>query len=222
MQRTTTRQGKPNNATEPAPTSTSTTNNNGNAVVDQQQAAHVPAVNPNYHAVSSKPQLPPFLKDRPDIWFYLIEAEFNASGTQSDDIKYNATLRALDSDTLQQDTDIICTPPEEDKYKTLKEAIIKQALNLDALAEMADRLMETVSMYNPMSTSQSSTLAAVNHTNSRTISPLSTTERKLDELQNTLSFCMEEILEMKKQLQMTNNRQSRFRDRSRTRSRDRS
>lgn len=55
-----------------------------------------------------------FIKDRPDIWFFLIESEFNA------------TLRALDTDTLQQVMDILYNPPERNKYENLKHAIIQR------------------------------------------------------------------------------------------------
>lgn len=79
-----------------------------------------------YFAAVSKPQLPTFMKDRPDIWFYLIEAELTALRTRSDEIKYNSTLQALDPDTLHQITDIIATPPTTDKYTTLKQTILKR------------------------------------------------------------------------------------------------
>ena len=48
-----------------------------------------------YLAAVSKPQLALFMKDRPDIWFYLIEAEFNASRTKSDDVNPFASKRGL-------------------------------------------------------------------------------------------------------------------------------
>lgn len=73
-----------------------------------------------------KPQPPPFMKDRPDIWFFLIESEFNATRTRSDEAKFNATLRALDTDTLQQITDILYNPPEQNKYENLKHAILQR------------------------------------------------------------------------------------------------
>ena len=79
-----------------------------------------------YLAAASKPQLPQFMKDRPDIWFYLIEAEFKVSRTRSDDVKYNSTLKALDPESLSQTTDIIATPPEANKYEILKNTIIKR------------------------------------------------------------------------------------------------
>lgn len=79
-----------------------------------------------YLAAVSRPQLPAFMKEKPEIWFYLIESEFTAARTRSDDVKYNATLRALDPDTLNQVTDIISSPPTTDKYVTLKNTIIKR------------------------------------------------------------------------------------------------
>lgn len=73
-----------------------------------------------------KPQPPPFMKDRPDIWFFLIESEFNATRTRSDEAKYNATLRALDPDMLQQITDILYNPPGQNKYEHSKRAITQR------------------------------------------------------------------------------------------------
>lgn len=276
--------GASNNIRNPPPSSTGAPNNgvqhhNRDNVVNQQQAAPIPVLHPD------KPQLPPFMKDRPDIWFILIESEFTASRTINDDVKYSATLRALDTDTLHKITDIICAPPAAEKYRNLKEVIIRratdsrqkqihrllndlvlgdkkpsqllremkglagdglnddmlhnlwvsrlpssikplliisEALNLDALAEMADRLIETVTMHNSTPSSQPSTVAAVNHSNFTPTSSTSSTERKLDDLQSALSFCMKEILDMKSQMQSNNNRQSRSRTRSNSYSRDRS
>ena len=70
-----------------------------------------------------KPQLPAIIKNRPDIWFLLIEAEFAASRTRNDDAKYNSIIRALDSDTLQQITNVLYNPPTQDKYQYLKRVL---------------------------------------------------------------------------------------------------
>lgn len=49
-----------------------------------------------YFFAISKPQLPPFIKERPDIWFCLIESEFDTTNTHTDTAKYSATLKGLD------------------------------------------------------------------------------------------------------------------------------
>ena len=56
------------------------------------------------------------------------------------------------------------------------------ALKLDVLAEMADRLMETVTLNKPILSSSRSSL-----------------ETQMTELQSAMAFCMKEILDMKKQ-----------------------
>lgn len=80
----------------------------------------------NMISTISKPQLPSFFKDKPELWFILIEAEFQATKTSNDDMKYYSVIRALDTDTLQQITDILHEPPVIEKYKKIKEALIKR------------------------------------------------------------------------------------------------
>lgn len=92
--------------------------NVGSTTVPSQ--ALVGQVNEELIAAIRKVQLPKFLKNRPDIWFFMIEAEFQASSIKSDATKYNATLRTLDPDTVQQITDILYQPPTENKYENLK------------------------------------------------------------------------------------------------------
>lgn len=70
--------------------------------------------------------LPAFVKDRIDLWFILVEAEFKASRIRSDDTKYNLVIRSLDAETIQRITDILYKPPEKDKYETLKQTLLKR------------------------------------------------------------------------------------------------
>ncbi|KAF7990188.1 hypothetical protein HCN44_010889 [Aphidius gifuensis] len=74
----------------------------------------------------SKPQLPNFFKDKPELWFILIESEFQATKTTNDDMKYYSVIRALDADMLQQITGILHDPPVVEKYKKIKEALIQR------------------------------------------------------------------------------------------------
>ncbi|XP_066590795.1 uncharacterized protein [Prorops nasuta] len=73
-----------------------------------------------------KPQLPPFIKNRPDIWFILIETQLNSCRINSDEVKFSAALRALDSKTLQKLTDIIYLPPDKENYSQLKKTVIQR------------------------------------------------------------------------------------------------
>lgn len=74
----------------------------------------------------SKQQVPNFFKDKPELWFILLEAEFNASKTRNDETKYYSVIRALDPETLQLVTDVLHNPPAIDKYKCIKETLIKR------------------------------------------------------------------------------------------------
>ena len=257
----------------------------GDTILNVQQPPQQTMYDTEYLAAVSKPQLPAFMKDRPDIWFYLIEAEFAALKTRSDDIKYNSTLKALDSDTLRQITDIITTPPANNKYATLKQTVIKRiaqsrqkqmhlllndlvlgdkkpsqllremkdlaaesineemlhnlwvsrlpntirpllvtsdTLKLDALAEMADRLIEVVTLNEPVIPNPPSTVVAVNHQHERPKTPpLSGLTVQMTELQSAMAFCMKTILDIQKQQQqMRDEARSDRRGRSHSRGRD--
>lgn len=263
----------------------STNNGQQQAIIGDAPPGQVQATNTEYVSLVTKPQLPTFMKDRPDIWFFLIESEFTASRIRSDDVKYNATLRALDADTLQQITDIISAPPIVDKYGTLKEVIIKRTaesrqkqmhrllndlvlgdkkpsqllremkdlaansindemlhnlwvsrlppsirplllisefLNLTALAEMADRLMETVTL-NSNINAIAQPVAAMSHATHPRIQPVnSTTELQLREIQNAISFIIKELDEVKKlQIQQSQKPQYQHQSRPRSQNRDR-
>lgn len=77
----------------------------------------------NIAAVSSM-KLPPFWKSDPELWFVQVDAQFNTKGIRRDTTKYYHLITALDADTLQQVSDIIRAPPDEDKYQTLKAHLI--------------------------------------------------------------------------------------------------
>lgn len=79
-----------------------------------------------YFFAFPKPQLPPFIKERPDIWFCLIESEFDATNTHTDKAKFSAALKGLDQDTLLQITDLINNPPTDNRYDKLKTAVIER------------------------------------------------------------------------------------------------
>ncbi|XP_044005973.1 uncharacterized protein LOC122850994 [Aphidius gifuensis] len=93
---------------------------------DVQKAMITSMLNESLVNTVSKPQVPNFLKDRPELWFILVEAEFNALKIRNDETKYYSVIRALDAETLQQVTDILHNPPVIDKYRRIKEAIIQR------------------------------------------------------------------------------------------------
>ena len=73
--------------------------------------------------VAVKP--PPFWKSNPALWFVRLEAQFELANISTDLTKFNHVLSAVDSDILNSVSDLVLKPPETDKYKTLKERLVK-------------------------------------------------------------------------------------------------
>lgn len=73
--------------------------------------------------VAVKP--PPFWRNRPDLWFKQLESNFLLSNITKDSTKYHYVVAALDCDILEQVSTIITSPPEQDKYAAIKEALIR-------------------------------------------------------------------------------------------------
>ncbi|XP_054721212.1 uncharacterized protein LOC129230994 [Uloborus diversus] len=69
-------------------------------------------------------KLPPFWDKHPILWFKNIEAQFIVSGITQDETKYYNVIAALTSDILNYVSDIVITPPENNKYETLKSRLI--------------------------------------------------------------------------------------------------
>lgn len=69
-------------------------------------------------------KLPPFWDKQPELWFVNIEAQFANSGIEQDKTKYFAVVGALNSDVLTYVSDIVLTPPDKDRYDTLKNRLI--------------------------------------------------------------------------------------------------
>ncbi|CAB0040860.1 unnamed protein product [Trichogramma brassicae] len=84
-----------------------------------QAMARAPAVN----AVGNC-RLPAFWRSDPDLWFLQVEAQFNIHQVTSDSTRFNMILTVLDPETISEVSDIICAPPAQDKYTTLKDAIV--------------------------------------------------------------------------------------------------
>ncbi|CAB0028292.1 unnamed protein product [Trichogramma brassicae] len=84
-----------------------------------QAMARAPAVN----AVGNC-RLPAFWRSDPDLWFLQVEAQFNIHQVTSDSTRFNMILTVLDPETISEVSDIIRAPPVQDKYTTLKDAIV--------------------------------------------------------------------------------------------------
>ena len=74
------------------------------------------------NAVSLK--LPDFWKKSPEVWFARVEAQFSTKKITSDQTKYDYIVSILDTDTADEMQSILIHPPNDDKYNTLKNALI--------------------------------------------------------------------------------------------------
>lgn len=70
--------------------------------------------------------LPTFWKDQPDLWFCQVEAQFDTRNIRSDSARYNHVLSALSPDVLKHISDVLTRPPPTDRYRVLKETLIKR------------------------------------------------------------------------------------------------
>lgn len=71
-------------------------------------------------------RLPGFWASNPNAWFIRIEAQFNTRKIRSDDTKYEYLLSALPEDVIVTVMDHIAEPPDQNKYNSLKEILIKR------------------------------------------------------------------------------------------------
>lgn len=70
-------------------------------------------------------RVPPFWPDSPEIWFAQIEAQFSNSNITTDTSKFNTVVGNIESKVLTQVSDAVLNPPAEEKYISLKKAIIE-------------------------------------------------------------------------------------------------
>lgn len=68
----------------------------------------------------------PLWRSDPEIWFNQIEAQFINLGITKDATKYYHIIGTVESDVLSKVSDIVKNPPTENKYKALKERLIRQ------------------------------------------------------------------------------------------------
>ena len=74
-------------------------------------------------AVSLK--LPEFWINSPEVWFARVEAQFGTKKITEDQTKYDYTVSALDFRTAEEVQGLLINPPDNNKYLTLKQALIK-------------------------------------------------------------------------------------------------
>ncbi|GBN50100.1 hypothetical protein AVEN_154697-1 [Araneus ventricosus] len=68
-------------------------------------------------------KIPPFWTDKPEIWFYQVEAQFQICKITSEDTKFNYLVAQLEPRFLENIWDII-KDPSVNKYSTAKERLL--------------------------------------------------------------------------------------------------
>lgn len=83
-------------------------------------------------------RIAPFWKNKPDLWFMQLEAQFETGGISVDDTKYYYVLQALDDESLSEVCDILRNPPTTGRYAVLKSRLIK------SFEDSAERKLRTL------------------------------------------------------------------------------
>lgn len=71
-------------------------------------------------------RVPPFSPEEPEIWFALLEGQFEAHNITSDAIKYTNVINNLDIHHSKAVKDIILKPPATNKYQKIKSELVKR------------------------------------------------------------------------------------------------
>lgn len=75
-------------------------------------------------AISVSSKLPEFWVDMPRLWFAQFEAVMTPQ-KQGEETKFNLVISKLGRDSIQQVSDLLTTPPAENKYEKLKERLLQ-------------------------------------------------------------------------------------------------
>ncbi|XP_063976225.1 uncharacterized protein LOC135162062 [Diachasmimorpha longicaudata] len=81
-------------------------------------------------------KLPVFSKSQPQLWFYQADSVFEAYRVTGDVDKFHLVVSHLSPDVLQEIPDILENPPATDKYKYLKQELLKR------ITDSPDRQLE--------------------------------------------------------------------------------
>ncbi|XP_063838255.1 uncharacterized protein LOC135087418 [Ostrinia nubilalis] len=71
-------------------------------------------------------KVPTFSPDDPEIWFALLEGQFNNFGITDDFMKFNNVITNLDIHHAKTVKDIIVNPPDTNRYNKIKSELIKR------------------------------------------------------------------------------------------------
>lgn len=71
-------------------------------------------------------KVPTFSPDEPDLWFALLEGQFEANGVNDDYIKFTLVANNLDMHYAKEIKDIIVNPPPRFRYEKIKAELMKR------------------------------------------------------------------------------------------------
>ncbi|XP_004927452.2 uncharacterized protein LOC101746903 [Bombyx mori] len=71
-------------------------------------------------------KVPPFSPEDPEIWFALLEGQFENYGITEDHIKFNNVITNLDIPHAKAVKDIIVHPPTSNRYEKIKSELIRR------------------------------------------------------------------------------------------------
>ncbi|KAK3762357.1 hypothetical protein RRG08_047193 [Elysia crispata] len=70
-------------------------------------------------------KIPDFWNTSPEVWFARAEAQFGTKHISQDQTKHDYVVSALDVKTVEKVQEVLIHTPDQDKYTTLKKALIK-------------------------------------------------------------------------------------------------
>ena len=75
-------------------------------------------------SISSRISIPILHSDQIDTWFLQLESWFTLNGIKSEATKFNTVVASLDAKIINQIFSIVKTPPNNDQYSVIKNAVI--------------------------------------------------------------------------------------------------
>lgn len=94
-----------------------------------QDSQSNPAIDKVYTQASIK--IPAFSVRNPDLWFLQVESHFIAQRVTSDSTKFHTVVSQLPENIAVSVIDLLKNAPSDDKYKTLKDRLIKDYADSD-------------------------------------------------------------------------------------------
>lgn len=91
---------------------------------EKTDPAPVPATSTQVDKISIR--VPPFWPEKPALWFSQLEAQFQLNHITSDATMFWHVISQLENKYALEVEDIILTPPDRDKYITIKSELIKR------------------------------------------------------------------------------------------------